>query len=529
MFWKLLRLRFIEIFTAKINTNTKGKKKVSSRIISLLVMLYVFVFFSFSFANTFNQIIAFAEPALYLSVVFCLAFFITFMGSVFTVQYRVFEPKDNDLLLSLPIKPRDIILSRLMSIFVYSLLWEAAAYVPAIVVWARFEKLNFSHYIFAVTAFFLLGIFTLTVSFIIAAFLQRVTRNFKNKSAVITVLSVIMMLGYFVVYYGFNSIIRVFADNVDKVANVFSTYLKPIYYFGKTVAENNFLYLSISIFIIVGLFLIILYFVSKNISKLNVKTNGKANKKFEHKKEDYNQSSVVRTLIKKERKRFLSSSVYFLNAGLGVILTPIIFLVLAIYPNFVLLFSTSFGMMPLTPATFCVLIMMLMSTVFISACSITVEGKSFWIVSSLPINPRLLLISKALNHIILASASSLISSLFAIVLTIRLGVSDAFGSILLIISPISLNILIAFAGVLVDAINPRLNARDEVKAIKQNVTVGIFMFIALIIVILLTLPALMLPQYSSLILLIETIGFLLISGIILLLLKRVANRLILKN
>ena len=56
---------------------------------------------------------------LYFSLMGIMVIVICFMGSVFMTQNIVYNASDNDLLLSMPIEPRDILLSRVFTILIF--------------------------------------------------------------------------------------------------------------------------------------------------------------------------------------------------------------------------------------------------------------------------------------------------------------------------------------------------------------------------------------------------------------------------
>ena len=76
-------------------------------------------------------------------------------GTVFTAKAQLFEAKDNELLLSLPVRPRDILASRMVSLLLWNLLFGVLVAVPALLAWtqaARLPALGFVSFILLLPA-----------------------------------------------------------------------------------------------------------------------------------------------------------------------------------------------------------------------------------------------------------------------------------------------------------------------------------------------------------------------------------------
>ena len=73
---------------------------------------------------------------LYHAVAGLIAVSLCFMGSVFLAQSQIFDARDNELLLSMPVPPRLIVASRLLSFLLLNYLYTAIVMVPAAAVYA---------------------------------------------------------------------------------------------------------------------------------------------------------------------------------------------------------------------------------------------------------------------------------------------------------------------------------------------------------------------------------------------------------
>ena len=57
------------------------------------------------------------------------------VGSVFITYSTLYQAKDNDLLLSMPIPVSKILFTRLFGVYVMGLLFEVLVMIPALIVW----------------------------------------------------------------------------------------------------------------------------------------------------------------------------------------------------------------------------------------------------------------------------------------------------------------------------------------------------------------------------------------------------------
>ena len=95
----------------------KGKSSTGKKIVFVFLMLYVGVAFGsmlFGLLNSIAPAFTYANLEwLYFTFYALISFGLMAVGSVFTAKAQLFEARDNDLMLSLPITPRMILFSRI--------------------------------------------------------------------------------------------------------------------------------------------------------------------------------------------------------------------------------------------------------------------------------------------------------------------------------------------------------------------------------------------------------------------------------
>ena len=108
----------------------------------------------------------------------------------------------------------------------------------------------------------------------------------------------------------------------------------------------------------------------------------------------------------------------------------------------------------------------------ISASSISIEGKSFWILKSLPIKPIKILHSKTNLHILITLPFTLLVGICSSI-ALKLSVINAI--IVCIVGAVAV-VGFALLGVLSNLRHPNLNWVNEIAVVKQGVPVFVSMF-----------------------------------------------------
>lgn len=209
----LLRVR-LAAFAAYFTGASRSQKKRSGaqKIAMLLLMLYCFAAFGMLFYTSFSALAGvYAKLSLgwlYFAMYAVAAFALMVFGTVFTAKAQLFEAKDNELLLSLPVRPRDILASRMVSLLLWNLLFGVMVAVPALLAWtqaARLPALGFVSFILLLPA---LACFSLAVTSLLAWALSLLGSRVRNKSLATIIGSVVFLGLYFAVIFRMNSYSR---------------------------------------------------------------------------------------------------------------------------------------------------------------------------------------------------------------------------------------------------------------------------------------------------------------------------------
>ena len=183
-----------------------GKKKPGTGKILLVafVTLYVFAALIGTFAALFHSLL---EPFfsavigwMYFAMLAFIVFGLCVVSTIFTASAQLFGAKDNELLLSMPIKPSAILISRLFVILTFEYIFAVIVAVPALVVWFSGGYATVAGILFFIIDILLLPLMAMVVALLLAWLLGAVTSRLRYKNLITLALSVGFLLAYFYVF-----------------------------------------------------------------------------------------------------------------------------------------------------------------------------------------------------------------------------------------------------------------------------------------------------------------------------------------
>ena len=169
----LLRVRMAALLAAFTGQSRKRKNQTKGKAAGYaFLMLYCFCAFVFLFYTSFSQLAAAFFPAglgwLYFAMFAIMAFALMFIGSVFTAKSQLFEAKDNELLLSMPVPPGMILLSRMAALLAMNFVFELVVALPVFVSWLQYGGASGAGILAFVVIVLVLPLFSLAVSCLFA-------------------------------------------------------------------------------------------------------------------------------------------------------------------------------------------------------------------------------------------------------------------------------------------------------------------------------------------------------------------------
>ena len=472
----LLKKQMLEVFAFLYKDRKSGKNRSKSGLIAYALLYAVlFGFLGFMFygvAETLCEPLAAAGLGwLYFAIMGLLATAFGVFGSVFNTFASLYQAKDNDLLLSMPVRPSGILLARLFGVYVMGLLYELIVMIPALIAFFVYASVGILGVIFTLLIPLALSALVLTLSCILGWAVALVHGRVKNKSVVTVALSLIFIAGYYYLYSQAYSILQSILENPQAVGDSVKSILFLFYHMG-LAAQGNALSMLIFAAMIAAAFGIVYLVLSRSFLKLATANRGAA--KVKYKEKTAKAASADAALLRKEFKRFTGSPTYMLNCGLGIIIMLIAAAALLIKGNelsetLYVIFEGSEGLVSLIAVA---AVCMLAAMNDITAPSVSLEGKNIWLVQVFPVTGWQALKAKLKLHLILTLIPVLV---LAAAVEIVIKPPLVFAVLIPIVSAMFV-LFMAELGLMLNLKSPNLKWTNETVPVKQSMSVMLALF-----------------------------------------------------
>lgn len=476
----------MSLFKVKSKNESKSRKIVLPIVLSFIVMFaigsYAVMFAEELAPNNLTYII--------LTIFMMVTSLLTIIEGVYKSQGILFEAKDNDLLFSLPISKSKIFFTRVFKLISFQFLYNSLFMLPAIVVYAMYEKTNISFYILSLIMLVLLPIIPTIVSCIIGYMIKGVTSKFKARNMVQVVLTSFILLFIFYASFNMQNMIANIAQNANSINEVITKIYYPAGLYINLIQNFNIrdllALLAINMIPAILFVYVASIFYFKITSKLGEKGN---NSKKENSGKLADKAFKVRSplvaLIHKEMKRFFSSPVFIINAGFGMVLMVAVTIAISINfegminsimqgKNIEISISEIKAMMPKIFYGFVVFISCMTS---MTSSMVSLEGKSFNITKSLPVKTEKILLSKVLTSNIISIPVILLCDILFFI-RFKVPIIDI---VFILVASIIMPTFTALIGILMNLKYPKMDATSDTEVVKQSMSSAASVFIGMFV------------------------------------------------
>lgn len=403
---------------------------------------------------------------MYMTMIAMMTLAIGIFGSVFNTYASLYQAKDNDLMLSLPIPVRAILFSRLSGVYVMGTMFAATVMVPGIIVYGMVAHPGIWAVISAVIVMILLTFVILVLSCILGWVVGKIGNKTKNKSYVTVILSLAFIVGYYAVYMNANKMLSKILANTEMYSTKIKGAAYPLYSIGCAATGDGWqlalvaagtLAVSLAVWVILE---------RSFIGIVTTKTGHATKKLVVRRSRARNQEKA---LLIREFRRLASSAIYMLNCSLGTLLMLVLAVICLVKGQYVTDMISKIHDLPDGILVFgaCIAVCAAASMNDLTAPSISLEGKTLWIVRSLPVTSWQILRAKIRMHVILTTIPAVVLDVAMMVLVKP---SIANGVMMLII-PCLYVCLTAYIGLAVNLKMPKLDWTSEAAVVKQSMGV----------------------------------------------------------
>lgn len=473
----LLKIKLLSFFKQTLQ-NKKTKQSKLKTIAMLLLFAYVGVVFLGMFYLLFDTII---EPFhllnldwLYFAIMAVMVIMLCFIGSVFLTEHEIYEAKDNELLLAMPITSRDILLCRLFMILILDYVFELLIAVPALIVYYRHMAANLLQILILLIVLFTLPFLVMTLTMIMAWIVAMIMKKLRHKNLIVLVLWLLFFVLYFFGVSKIQSYIMYLVENGTSIARAIEKGLFPVYHLAAAVTDIKPLSLMYYLLTVFVPFAVVLYLLTTNFIRLT--TAKPKQKKIKYHEQALKQKNILSSLFVRELKHFLSNPMVILNGVIGSLMIIIASAALIIYQQDVKDFIAQIPFLDkYFVAAACLFSIAMGSLNTISASLVSLEGKNLWILKVLPVQSRDVLMAKLLLHLSMCLPGHIIFGIAAS-WVFRFGMIDMM---IVVMVPNLVTLFVALSGLLLNLWKPRFDWINETVCVKQSLPVFLTMLVAM--------------------------------------------------
>lgn len=475
----LIKKQLLELFQGYFVRKKTGKTRTKSGVfmsfvlLALLFLALGFIFYEMA-CGLGAYTLGYGFNWLYFALLALIAMALGVFGSVFNTYASLYLPKDNDLLLSLPIPANKLLLARLGGVYVTSLMYSAWVWIPVIIAYFVRVPLNVLNVLFPILLTFVIALFVSILSCILGWVVALIASKAKGKSFLTVFLSLAVIALYYVVYFKIVGSIGEIASHITELGDTVKSWLHYVYLLG-TAADGKTSSMILVTAITIALAALCFFVLSKTFMRFAlVSESGTKKVKV---KGDYTQKPQKTALLNREYKHFSSVPTWMLNGGFGLLILPLgaIALVIkcdairAVLPSFSAEVPALFAALPVyLMAIVCIIV----STNCILPVSVSMEGKSLWQIQSLPIETWEILHAKEKMSVQLNVYPAIISAIIGgMVFELQIG------EIALTCCAVWFFVwMFSDFGLFLNLKNPNFNWTNEATLTKQSVPVLINLF-----------------------------------------------------
>ena len=416
---------------------------------------------------------------LYFALMGMLSILFGTFGSVFNTYAGLYKAKDNDLLISMPIPPSKILLSRMAGVLGLSLLYSALMWVPSMIFYWIAGTPTVLAVVFEILLIPVIALLVSTLTCVLGWLVALISSRLKNRSFVVLLLSLFFFGLYYFVCLRLSNIMTSLIDHMDEVGNAVRNWFNFLYQLG-LAATGKVVPLLIFTAIAAALFAFCYYVLSKTF--IRIATNKDSADKAVYVEKAVKQRGVQKTLFMRELKHFTSNATYMLNCGLGAAFMIVLAILILINRGKILPVLDSLMVEPsmiyeILPVILSATIGLLAGLNMISTPSVSLEGKTLWLIRSLPVKTESILFAKLNLHFIINEVPILF---FAVVAGIALNL-PATGILLTIAIATLFNLLIGAAGLALGTKRANLIWTSQMQPIKSSSNILIIMLFGWIV------------------------------------------------
>lgn len=472
MFKALLRTRLLALWHTMFVRSSKKKQTKGTKIAFGILAVYVILTLLGNMALMFNSIagsfISAGLDWLYFALAGILGFMLCFVGSIFMTQSMIFESKDTEMLMSMPIPAGYIALSRFVPIFALNFVYNSVIVATA---WGVSAANGGSGKAYILLPLIIISpLLSCAVTCLFGWLSALASSGRRGKIVLQLVFSVGFLVAYMVIATNLQKYLNLLIQNGETIAAAVKKSLPPFYWFGMAAVgdiKSFLIFASVSLVLCIGVYAL----VAATFLKISSRRSSPAKKKYV--RGELKASGVRGALVKKELSRFFTMPLYMLNCGIGAVLLLLLSGSLIFKGESVM--SSVFAMPGASeylPGIMCAAISFCTMMINPSSASLSLEGKSIGLLKSMPVNAFDIFYAKIASNLVISIPPTVIAA-SAAAYTLRCSAGAKLAIAFLCICAATFG---ACFGAVINAHFPKFDWVNPTVVIKQGMSVMFYIF-----------------------------------------------------
>lgn len=323
---------------------------------------------------------------LYYALLGIVALAVGTVGGVMTSYSALYRAKDNEFLLSLPIPPSAILLSRAAAVYGISLLFTAVAWLPAVLRYWQLRTLSFAEIVFPILLLPFIAAAAAAVSCLIGWLVALAAGVIRHKTAAVILLTTGLVALYLYGTVRLFGVFRTILLRPETAARFVQTRLHLFRWLGGA-ATGDPLCLLAFLLAAAAASALCLFVLSRTFVRILTSQRGVRGAVYRERRS--RASGVRAALFRREVKHYFSSPTWLMNSIPGVVFMVAGAVAAVLYRGQVRLFlekavEVSPSVREMIPAAGAAFVCLLVSMDFVTAAAVSLEGKELWLVRSFP-------------------------------------------------------------------------------------------------------------------------------------------------
>ncbi len=488
----LSKLELMNIFSINTFRHTKDKKaKKTGMVLGIIIGILMVLAMVYVGGMCYGYVKLGAEEIIPAYIVLLSSVFIL-LFCAFKAGKIIFKESCYDILVSMPIRKSALVISRYVRLYAEGLAVACVIMLPGLGVYVWMTRPGVLSVVLGCLSVFVVPVIPVVLSALLGVIIIGISSKMKNKSLFEALFVIVVVVGMLAATAMMPADIDSSFD-IQAIGDVAKNLLGTIYkiypptgWFGKALEEGSVGGFAVGTLISTALLIGVIAITTKYFEKINRRLHA-VTSKHDYKLGKLQKNSMMKAMVFREAKRYFSSGVYVTNTIIG----PVMAVVFAVSMLFVDI-NAVFTELPVTlnfkaaiPIVFAGILVM--NSPIVSAVSM--EGKEFWIVQSMPISDKDILKSKLLFSALLLTPFYAVGEIILIV-ALNPGIGEL---VWMIILPMVLVLCALVTGLAVNLKFPKLNWDNEVDVVKQSAASMIGGLGGLVICIVAAVPLLVVP------------------------------------